>query len=441
MRRSLLIFLGIALLLVGGCALRKAPTHEDYYAQGQLDFAEGEYKASIENYQKLIDQFPFSPYAEDAEIKIGLAHFMMNEYAEAVASLDDFQRMHPTSKQLDLASYYIALSYYDQIGREDQDQTKTEYALKNFHIIEQRFPEGPFAQLAHEHAEVCREMLARHHMVIGNFYYKRANYRAVESRMAELMQKYADTPVAPEALYQLAVALEKEGKKYSAAQAFAAVDMRYPNTSYATDARDKVKQLNQPIDTEEDPLKLVLAQMGYNDSNEDARVIVRQRSGISAGTGVASPEAGAGYGADGLPVLTPATNDAAAAARSAEQGGPATLTSVRLSTTDPPLSVVLDLTGSVEFDKRIETAMGGSTVTISLKDVKPQVGLRNRIVFDRSIFRDCEITEGGNETTVTVNTSPILDYAVVPLTSPPRLLITFTPRESAALSAPAQSAF
>jgi len=441
MRHLLPIFAGIALLLVGGCALRKAPTHEDYYAQGQLNFAEGEYRASIENYQKLIDQFPFSPYAEDAEIKIGLAHFMMDQYAEAVASLDDFQRMHPTSKQLDLASYYIALSYYDQIGREDQDQSKTESALRNFQIIEQRFPEGPFAQLAHEHAEVCREMLARHHMVIGDFYFKRANFRAVESRMAELMQKYADTPVAPEALYQLGVALEKEGKKYSAAQAFAAVDMHYPNTSYAKDAREKLKKLNQPIDTEEDPLKLVLAQMGYNDRNEDSRVIVRQRSGMARGTEVASRDSTAGYGADGLPILPPAANEAAVATRTADKGGPATLTRVRLSTTDPPLSVVLDLTGPVEFDKQIENAMSGSTVTISLKDVKPQVGLQNRIVFDRSIFRDCEITNAGNETIVTLTTTPVADYAVVPLTSPPRLLITFTPRESAAMSAPAHSAF
>ncbi|HVN63765.1 MAG TPA: outer membrane protein assembly factor BamD, partial [Candidatus Binataceae bacterium] len=109
-----------ALVYASSCAIRQKPTGEDFYAQGQLDFADNEYKAAIENYQKLIDQYPFSPYAEDAELKIGLAHYQEGDYAEAVAALDDFQRMHPTNKDLDLVTYYIARSYYDQIGREDQ---------------------------------------------------------------------------------------------------------------------------------------------------------------------------------------------------------------------------------------------------------------------------------------------------------------------------------
>src|SRR5579875_3644751 len=101
---------------LAGCSLRTPPKSEDYYAQGQLDFANGDYNAAIENYQHLVDRFPFSPYVEDAELKIGLAHFKMHQYAEAVASLDDFQRMHPTSKNLDLVSYYIAMSYFRQMG-------------------------------------------------------------------------------------------------------------------------------------------------------------------------------------------------------------------------------------------------------------------------------------------------------------------------------------
>src|SRR5262249_38819191 len=148
MNRILAIATALALLSTSACGLRQKPTGEDYYAQGQANFADHEYKAAVENYQKLIDQFPFSPYEEDAELKIGLAYYQQKDYAEAIASLDDFQRMHPTSKKLDLVTYYIAMSYYDQIGREDQDQSKTEAALKRFEEIEQRFPEGSFDELA-----------------------------------------------------------------------------------------------------------------------------------------------------------------------------------------------------------------------------------------------------------------------------------------------------
>jgi outer membrane protein assembly factor BamD len=522
MKRLLLILVAFVLLPAAACSLRQKPTGENYYAQGQLDFATKEYKAAIENYQQVIDKFPFSPYAEDAEMKIGLAYYQQKNYAEAIGALDDFQRMHPTSKNLELVTYYIGLSYYDQIGREDQDQGKTAAALKRFQELEERFPEGDFAELAHDKILVCREMLARNQLIVGNYYYKRANFRAAESRFAELLQRYPETPVAPDALFELGVSLEKEGKRYSAAQAFAAVKKHFPDSSYAKKAQTELARLHEPIDTEEDPLPLVLAETGYggnpDDSNAD-RVVVRQRSDMR-GTQVASNSGSSAYGADGLPNLdVPAPSNAPDPSQpdlpSAKAGapnmmrlpapdlpkptgsiagaadaqaramtgladtaprdstsyapppdstlheitasgdapapeptmhqmnadtsaplslsepptaGPATLKTIRLSSNDPPLSVILELSGPVSFDKNLESSSDGSTATLMLKDVTPDVALQTHLVFDKSIFKDCKISSSKDGTTVTLNMQPVAHFAVVPLESPPRLLMTFTPQ-------------
>ncbi len=566
MKRLLLILVALALLPATACSLRQKPTGENYYAQAQLNFATKEYKAAIENYQLVIDRFPFSPYAEDAEMKIGLAYYQQKDYAEAIGALDDFQRMHPTSKNLELVTYYIGLSYYDQIGREDQDQGKTTAALKRFQELEQRFPEGDFAALAHDKVLVCREMLARNQMIVGNYYYKRANFRAAESRFAELLQKYPETPVAPDALYELGVSLEKEGKRYSAAQAFAAVEKHFPNSNYAKRAQVELAKLHQPIDTEEDPLPLVLAETGYggnpDDSNAD-NVIVRQRSDMR-GAQVASSGAGSTYGADGLPNLDgsaapsgaalkvsssevqpvanapdpsqpdlpsrksgapdmmrapapilpkptgsiagaasaqaramtgaaedapsepamhqmTANSDAPAPAPDPAMGemtadsvpvttmhqmtasgdtppapeptmhqvtapgdtansaaplslsepptaGPATLKTIRLSSNDPPLSVILELSGPVSFAKNLESNSDGSTATVVLKDVTPDPALQAHLVFDKSIFKDCNVARSSSGTTVTLSMQPVAHFAIVPLEAPSRLLMTFTPQ-------------
>jgi outer membrane protein assembly factor BamD len=451
MRRLFAIFVAFCLLSVAGCAIKKSPSGEDYYQQAQSNFAHHEYNAAIENYQLVIDKYPFSPYAEDAELKIGLAYYEMKEYAEAIGSLDDFQRMHPTSKNLDLVSYYIAMSYYTQIGREDQDQTKTEQALKHFEIIEQRFPEGSFAELARQNANVCREMLARHEMVVGNYYFKRANFRAAESRLAELMQKYPDTPIAPDALFELGQALEKEGKKYSAAQAFAALERHYPNTPYSAKAKAELKKLKQPIDTEEDPLPLVLAETGYGAQQADQdQVVVRQRDATFDESAVAAPPSAPGtptappqpsnnqlaalahrsasaYGPDGLPILDRPDSPAPTQAT-----GPATLKTIRLSQADPPMSIILDLTGPVAYEKRVENGSGYSAAILTLKDVTPDKSLQSHIVFDRSIFRDCNVKTDSQGTIVTMNTVPLADVSVVPLDAPPRLLLTFMPQNQQA---------
>lgn len=441
MRRLLLILVACAAAtLFAACSVRKPPTGEDYYAQGQLNFTNGEYNAAVENYQYVIDKFPFSPFAEDAEMRIGLSYYKMGEYAQAIAALDDFQRMHPTSKNLELVSYTIAMSYFDQIGREDQDQSKTEQALTHFQMIEQRFPESEFSELAKEKSQICREMLARHEKIVGDFYYRRANFRAAESRLAELMQKYPDTPVAPDALWELAVALEKEGKKYSAAQAFAAMVQHFPHTGYAKKAQDELKKLGQPVDTEEDPLKMVLAESGYGENSRDGAddVVVRQREGGFDGARATAAASKPAYGDDGLPILArPAAKKTAAPAASS---GPAQLKTVRLASAEPPLSMILDLSGPVKFEKHMEKGPGFATVKVLLEGVTTEPGIQHHMVFDRSIFKDCDIESDSKGTTVTVNTVPVSSFAVVPLEEPPRLLVTFTP-ENNALTDHANSAY
>ncbi|HKV54388.1 MAG TPA: outer membrane protein assembly factor BamD [Candidatus Binataceae bacterium] len=433
---------GLLLTLASACATRKPPNGENYYVQATQEYNAHFYQPAIADYQKLIDQYPFSPYAEEAELNIGLSYYKMHNYAESVGALNDFLRMHPTSKHLDIAAYYLAMAHYDQMGRPDQDQTHTELALKQFESIERRFPESDFASLAHEQVEICREMLARHEYVIGNFYYNRANYKASESRMAELMALYPDTPIAPDALEQLGRTLEKQGKKYSAAQAYTALKQDYPNTKYAVEANNELNKLHQSVDTEEDPLKLVLAESGFGDDQANGNQVAVHESvdNLSA----ADPA----YAANDLPNLNAAKPSAAtAAAEQAEkvQPGPATLRTVRLSSSDPPLSVVFDLTGPVNFDDHLKNSSDSSSLTIFLKGVTADSSLGRHLVFDRSIFRDCDIESDSSGTTITVNTAPVSRFAIVPLERPARLLVTFTPQNgppaTTASSAGADAAF
>jgi hypothetical protein len=50
-------------------------------------------------------------------------------------------------------------------------------------------------------------------------------------------------------------------------------------------------------------------------------------------------------------------------------------------------------------------------------------------VFDRSIFKDCDVLSDSGQTTIRVNTLPVARFAIIPLEEPPRLLVTFTPRD------------
>jgi outer membrane protein assembly factor BamD len=436
-KRVAAVTVACALLTAVGCSTRKLPTGENYYVKATQEYSQHFYQPAIDDYQKLIDEYPFSPFAEEAELNIGLAYYKSHDYAQAIGALNDFLRMHPTSKHLDIASYYLAMSHYDQIGRPDQDQTHTELALQEFQSITRRFPESDFASLSREQIEICREVLARHDFLIGEFYQKRANFKAAESRLAEVLALYPDTPIAPEGLYQLGLTLEKQGKKYSAAQAFTALKMHFPNTTYAKNADHELKKLNQPIDTEEDPLKLVLAESGFSDDQNAQNVSVHESL-----ENLAAANGSAGFGQDGLPIMPesmkrPNNAGGIGAERKQANPGPATLRTVRLSSSDPPLSVIFDLSGPVMFDQHLDSGSTSSTLTLYLKQVTLGSSVSQHIVFDKSIFHDVDINSDGGGTKVVLNTLPVSRYAVVPLDEPPRLLVTFTPVAGPAVVNPA----
>ena len=96
------------------------------------------------------------------------------------------------------------------------------------------------------------------------------------------------------------------------------------------------------------------------------------------------------------------------------------------------MSVILDLSKPVpKYEQHIENGRGYSTVKVLLHDTTADAGLQHHVVFDRSIFKDCDIDTDAQGTTLTINTVPVMGFAVVPLTEPARLLVTFTPQGSA----------
>jgi hypothetical protein len=104
------------------------------------------------------------------------------------------------------------------------------------------------------------------------------------------------------------------------------------------------------------------------------------------------------------------------------------------------MSVVFDLTGPVNYDDKLKNGTDFSTLTVLLKGVTPDPNLSRHMIFDRSIFRDCDVEKESEGTRITVNTMPVSRFAIVPLEHPARLLVTFTPQAGPAAPQSGQAA-
>jgi len=100
MRRSRLAL--CLVVICAACAGNRKPLvpADQLWTQGNEAMNDEAYDLAVERYKKLLDSYPFDPNAEEAELKIAQAYFNLQHYPEAIASLGDFERMHPTSDNL-----------------------------------------------------------------------------------------------------------------------------------------------------------------------------------------------------------------------------------------------------------------------------------------------------------------------------------------------------
>lgn len=255
--------LSIALLATAGCAAKPPATANDYFSLASDNLREGAYNQAVENYRNLLDEHPFSEYSEEAELKIGVAHYKSGACPEATAAFTDFQRRHPTSPHLPLVGYLLGQCAEQQMRPSDRDQSASQNAHAYYQALMQQHPTSPYAELARDRMQQCRETLADHELQIAQYYVTYNNKKAAETRLLDLVNRFNDTDVAGDALFQLGELYRDEDQRERAVLAFSAVEYHHPEHDAARRAEGRLKQLlkDEPPPAG-DPLAALKAETG-----------------------------------------------------------------------------------------------------------------------------------------------------------------------------------
>ncbi len=217
----------VAIALLAGCSAKKEKLSADeYYKQASEAFTKKNYPVAVNHYKELLDQYPFSDHAEEAELRIAHAQYKSHHYPEAIAAFNDFQRMHPMSPHLPEVYFLLGKSYMDQMTTTDRDQAASENAHGWFRVVIDRYPTSPFAAKARRKLTNCRRSLADHELYIASYYFKRKNLPAGENRIKGLLENYPDTPAATRAVATLADAYARAGDDAHEKMARAALSER-----------------------------------------------------------------------------------------------------------------------------------------------------------------------------------------------------------------------
>ncbi len=200
MRSLKYILLLLVSLTLWGCSSNDelpdmADTGEQQmYEQAQRYLQNDSYSEAVRGLQLLESRYPFGKYAEQAQLELIYAHYKAYEHEAAVEAADRFIRLHPQHPNVDYAYYMKGLAAYT--GNEDifdrflptdhaeRDTSHAKEAFAEFAQLVARYPDSPYAADARASMVYLRNMLARHEIMVANYYFRRGAYLAAANRGA-----------------------------------------------------------------------------------------------------------------------------------------------------------------------------------------------------------------------------------------------------------------
>jgi outer membrane protein assembly factor BamD len=204
------------------------------------------YQGSIELFQKLIYEYPFTKHLADADFYIAEAYFKNKDYDIAVPAYQNFLIRHPKNARAEYARYQLGICHFERRKKNPlKDQSETEAALQAFRLVVIMYPESSYKGAAEDYLKKCEEALATKETKLGDFYYSRKEYFSGSLRYHRAWTEYPNASKSDYALWREAACYQKMGRAEDVARAYRELVGSYPKSQYASPAQEYLKSRNE----------------------------------------------------------------------------------------------------------------------------------------------------------------------------------------------------
>ncbi len=203
MKRFLCVL--ISLFLFGCASTQEAEpaTAEEAYMRGYKAFQKTDYEEAAKAFDIVEQDFPFSEWADKAQIMMAYSQYKQNAYNDALLTLDRFIQLHPGNKNTPYALYLKGLCYFEQMSDPTREQEMSANAETSFEELVARYPSSIYYNDAKSKLVLIQNHLAGKEMEIGRYYQKHEDYTAAMNRFQAVLINYPDSNQVPEAYYRL----------------------------------------------------------------------------------------------------------------------------------------------------------------------------------------------------------------------------------------------
>lgn len=246
-----LFIISLIVLSCGGKVQRENLEPERYFEYAKDLFDRGKHQKAVTEFTVIVLKFSAHPIVDDAQFYLAESHFILEEYLISVAEYQKLISDYPESPFVEQSLFKVGLSYFNLSQRPELDQEFTLKALRQFQNLIEAYPSGEYRSSAEEKLYELRIKLAAKQLLGANVYRKMGIFDSALIYYDILLDKYYDTPQAEKAMYWKAECLYKLKEYEDAITYFTAFIEKYPKSKFKGKAKLRILEIQEQIQSDE----------------------------------------------------------------------------------------------------------------------------------------------------------------------------------------------
>ena len=217
---------------------------EEIYDKAHASMRNSNWAQAELNFRKLIAQYPYGPYTEQALMETAYAQYKSGKMEDAVSTIDRFLRTYPTQRNVPYMYYLrgLANSQRDtvflqkawKLDASRRDLATPQQAYSDFNLLTERYPNSRYAADARQRMVALRNLFARHDLDTALYYLRRDAWVAAAARGKYLLETYPQSEYQNDAVAVLAEAYTQLGNQTLAADARRVLEKNDPQHPWLT---------------------------------------------------------------------------------------------------------------------------------------------------------------------------------------------------------------
>lgn len=217
---------------------------EKLYSEAKEEAAAGNLDKAAKLYERLEGRAAGTLIAQQAQLERAFLLWKNGEKAQAMAGLERFIKLHPTSPALDYAFYLQGLiNFNDNIGIlgsvaaqdiSERDQQASRDAYQAFKRLVEQFPQSSYAEDAQLRMNYIVNALAAYEVHVADYYFRRGAYVAAANRAQHAIEDFQRSPSVEPALHVLVQSYDRLGLKDLRDDAQRVLTANFPKSTFST---------------------------------------------------------------------------------------------------------------------------------------------------------------------------------------------------------------